>query len=171
MKFNLGSGNNFIVKNSNIVIQQQAPNQPPKEAPAHARSNSQGGKKQAAAQYLLDNKTKFTGSKQFAGSSNGFNSTKARRGPSLAESRDANYNVVKNFANGSISAQNASYVGKQRQMGQSPNNFSGVLGVKPQKKRGASENQGSLLKAVQDEPLAINQNRRAQSKIEKYEPG
>lgn len=59
------------------------------------------------------------------------------------QTASSNYNAVKNFTGGMINSQN--FVGTKRQIGASPNNFSGMIGPKSQKSRGKSENHAKLL--------------------------
>lgn len=107
MKFNLGSGNNFILKNSNIVIQQAPSGMPPKDQPH--RANSQGQRKANQANnpvYKYDQNT--AGTPQFNQTklgATGFNSTKQRRAGNLApgpQEPNANFKVMQNYTGGAL---------------------------------------------------------------------
>ncbi len=189
IKFNLGSNNSFILKNSSIVITQNPHKQEP--VPQLGRASSHGGKKasltqKGPTQLALDSKPKLPGQgTKPAGfppaASNGFNSTKGVPNKLFAQGSHGvqgdqatnNYKIVQSFTGGVIG--NAQQ--RNSNIGKSPhgNTMSALLGPKTTKARGKSEQHGSLLNqpSTEGDPLNLiavqSQSRRAQSKVEKYE--
>lgn len=155
MKFNLGSNNNFILKNSNIVIQ-QAPNvvnlAPQSKDQQNSRANSQGQRKanpNAGPTYKLDSNSQF-GTTGFGAT--GFNTTKQRRAGNLTSDQTANYKVMQSYTGGSL-GQTGQLNGK-RVVKQGNSNYSGAIANR-QRKRGGSENRGTFGQAPEGDSLNL----------------